>query len=120
MKGICRECGASYHGRTDKVYCSDGCRNAHHNRRNRSANRLQRTVHNRLRRNYRILQTFCNAEAPGRIRRNHLADRGFDFRYLTHLRINPHGTTDYYIYDLGYRPDKKGWVRLLGGNGSLI
>ena len=119
MKGICRECGASYLGRADKLYCCDGCRNAYHNRHNRSASRVQRTVHSRLRRNYRILNGLKETDAPGRIGRHQLAEQGFDFRYLTHLRSNPLGTTDYYVYDLGYRPDKEGWVRLLGGSGHF-
>ena len=57
MERACLECGAKIVGRIDKKFCSDACRNAYNNRINKDSKNLIRNTNNRLRRNYRILET---------------------------------------------------------------
>ena len=100
----CLECGASIRGRVDKKFCSDYCRNAYHNQRNRDSKNLIRNINNRLRKNYRILDSFPLREGKTRTTRNKLLDKGFDFDYFTNLYTTKKGSTYYFVYDLGYLP----------------
>ena len=52
----CPECGEKIIGRTDKKFCSDGCRNTYNNRMNKDQKNLMRNINNRLRKNWRILE----------------------------------------------------------------
>lgn len=103
MKKSCLECKAEFRGRTDKKFCSDYCRNAHHNRLNRDCNNLVRTVNNRLRKNYRILRGITGESGTRPVGRTQLTDRGFDFNSITRIASHPGGPC-YCVYDLGYVP----------------
>ena len=100
----CLECGAAIRGRADKKFCSDYCRNAYHNQRNRASKNLIRNINNRLRKNYRILDSFPLREGKTRTTKNKLLDKGFDFDYFTNLYTTKKGSTYYFVYDLGYLP----------------
>ncbi|NPA43890.1 MAG: DUF2116 family Zn-ribbon domain-containing protein, partial [Chlorobi bacterium] len=79
---VCLECGTPLTGRSDKKFCSDYCRNAYHNRKNRETNSLVRRINARLRKNHRILSSF-NPDGKTKIPRRKLTDAGFDFDYYT-------------------------------------
>ena len=100
----CLECGEPIRGRTDKKFCSDYCRNAYHNKRNKDSKNLIRNINNRLRKNYRILDSFPLKEGKTRTTRNRLIDKGFDFDFFTSLYTTKKGSTYYFVYDLGYLP----------------
>lgn len=100
----CLECGTEIRGRADKKFCSDYCRNAHHNQLNKDSKNLVRNINNRLRKNYRILNSFELKEGKTRSTKNRLLDKGFDFEYITNLYTTKKGTTYYFVYDLGYLP----------------
>jgi len=95
----CRECGSRLRGRADQKFCSDMCRNTHHNRLTAFQNNSIRNINNTLRKNRRILDALCPARTA-RVRRKTLAD--FDFGYFTHHRKSRNGTTCYCVYDMGY------------------
>lgn len=103
-KRTCLECGAVIRGRSDKKYCSDHCRNAYNNRRNKDSKNLMRNINNKLRKNYRILDSFPLKDGKTRTTKSKLADKGFDFDYITHLYTTKKGTTYFFVYDLGYLP----------------
>ena len=100
----CLECGEPIRGRADKKFCSDYCRNAYHNQRNKDSKNLIRNINNRLRKNYRILDSFPLKEGKTRTTRNKLIDKGFDFDYFTNLYTTRKGSVYYFVYDLGYLP----------------
>lgn len=104
MKKKCLECGTDIIGRIDKKFCSDGCRNSYHNKFNKDSKNLVRNINNRLRKNYRILDSFSLREGKARTTRTRLIDKGFDFEYITNLYTTKKGTTYYFVYDLGYLP----------------
>ena len=58
MQKQCPECGDNIVGRIDKKFCSDACRNAYNNKVNKDSKNLIRNTNNRLRKNYRILETL--------------------------------------------------------------
>ncbi|GGW89869.1 hypothetical protein [Salegentibacter mishustinae] len=103
MQKTCLECGEKIVGRVDKKFCSDYCRNAHHNNLNKDRKNLVRNVNNQLRKNYRILEEF-NPNEKTTISKNKLLARGFNFEYLTSIYTTKTGKVYYFVYDQGYLP----------------
>ncbi|TDQ32538.1 hypothetical protein [Zeaxanthinibacter enoshimensis] len=100
----CRECNEPVTGRADKIFCSDYCRNAYHNQLNKDSKNLLRNINNRLRKNYRVLDSFPLKDGKTRTSKSRLLDKGFNFEYITHLYTTKKGTTYFFLYDLGYLP----------------
>ena len=67
MKKKCPECSDLIIGRTDKKFCSDGCRNSYNNRVNKDQKNLIRNINNRLRKNWRILESLNPNQKPRRL-----------------------------------------------------
>lgn len=103
MNRKCLECGERLMGRADKKYCSDHCRNAYNNKRNKDATNLIRNINNRLRKNYRILEKL-NPGKKAKTTKTRLVDQGFDFEYITSRYTTKNGKAYYFVYDLGYLP----------------
>lgn len=103
MKRSCPECGDTIIGRSDKKFCSTACRNSFNNTQNRDANNLVRNINNRLRKNYRILESLNPIEKT-KTTRSKLNQAGFDFNYFTSIYTTKAGTVYYFVYDQGYLP----------------
>lgn len=106
MRKTCLECEEKISGRTDKKFCSDYCRNSYNNRMNRDSKNLMRNVHNRLRKNYRILEKL-NPTGKTTVQKSTLQREGFSFTYFTSLYTTQKGTVYYFVYDQGYLPLEK-------------
>lgn len=102
----CMECGDPVRGRSDKKFCSDQCRVAHHNRLNCDETKYVRHVTHTLRRNRRIL-IHLNRQGKTRVSREKLAFNGFDFNYFTDTYTTKDGAMYYYCYEQGYLPISK-------------
>lgn len=100
----CLECEEEIKGRIDKKFCSDYCRNAYNNKINKDSKNLVRNINNRLRKNYRILDSFELKDGKTRTTKTRLLDKGFDFEYITNLYTTKKGSTYFFVYDLGYLP----------------
>lgn len=100
-KRSCAECGESFHGRADKKFCSDMCRNAFNNKLNGSANNYIRNINNILRKNRRIMEELVPAETT-KVSRQKLADKGFNFGYYTHIVTTKEGKQYHFCYEYGY------------------
>ncbi|NCI47770.1 hypothetical protein GWC94_14030 [Sediminibacterium sp. WSJ-3] len=90
------------HGRTDKKFCNDHCRNEFHNRQNSCSNNYMRIINFRLRRNRRILSALLSAKHTTRIGIEQMHDNGFAFDYFTHMITNEKGITCFFCYEYGY------------------
>lgn len=101
---ICLECDTPVQGRTDKKFCSDYCRNTYNNKQNKDSKNLIRNINNRLRKNYRILNSYKLTDGKTKTTKTKLINSGFDFEYITNIYTTKKGTTYYFIYDLGYLP----------------
>jgi hypothetical protein len=99
-KRKCLECEETILGRADKKFCSDQCRNAHHNRENRDSVASVRNINNILRRNRRILDTL-NTKEKTVVKRKTLGEKGYDFRFLTETFTSRAGKHYIFCYDLG-------------------
>jgi len=99
----CLACNEKLVGRIDKKFCSDGCRNTYNNNINKDTKNLIRNTNNRLRKNYRILESL-NPKQKTKVARAKLIEQGFDFKYFTSLYKTKAGTTYYFVYNQGYLP----------------
>lgn len=112
MDRSCPECGAKIIGRADKKFCSDSCRNAYNNALNKDRKNLVRTINNRLRKNYRILEAL-NRSGKTKVSKDQLIKTGFSFDYITGQYTTKSGSIYYYLYDQGYLELENGWVLLV-------
>ncbi|MGV6828383.1 MAG: hypothetical protein ACWA45_03185 [Flavobacteriales bacterium] len=103
MKKKCPECGNDIIGRSDKKFCSDACRNAYNNTLNKDSKNLVRTINNRLRKNYRILEKL-NTSGKTKTTKDKLVSLGFNFNYFTSIYRTKTETVYFYLYDQGYLP----------------
>ena len=101
MNRLCLHCSSPIKGRADKKFCSDYCRNAYHNVRNRNSDAIIRQINYVLKKNRRILAKY-NTMGQLKIRRSVLRREGFDFDRITSLGINSDGITCYFCYEMGY------------------
>ena len=62
-----------------------------------------RNINNRLRKNYRILETL-NPHEKTKTSKTKLNSAGFDFNYFTSIYTTKAGTIYYFVYDQGYLP----------------
>jgi len=106
----CICCGKSIKGRSDKKFCDDYCRAAFNNQLNSAANNFIRNVNNALGKNRRILESLLPAgEATAKTNRDKLVEKGFQFKYHTHLYNTKKGDTYFYCYEYGYLPLENNW-----------
>lgn len=97
----CPECGGIIVGRSDKKFCSDGCRNNYNNQQNKDSTNLIRNTNNQLRKNYRILQKL-NPKDKTKTTKSKLLSSGFDFNLFTSIYTTKSGNVYYFVYDQGY------------------
>jgi predicted nucleic acid-binding Zn ribbon protein len=103
-KKQCLMCGEPIKGRRDKRFCDDQCRNAHYNEQHCNELQLMRNVHNILRRNRKLLESFfTNGQHKCKVRFDHLQHLGFSFRFHTHVELKKDGQPLYFCYEYGYQ-----------------
>ena len=106
------ECGQRLIGRSDKKFCEDACRNAFNNRYNKDHTNLMRNTHNKLRKNWRILNGL-NPKQKAKASKKILERRGFDFGFMTSIYTTKAGTIYYFVYDQGYLPLENDYFALV-------
>jgi hypothetical protein len=99
----CLDCGEVLHGRADKKFCNDQCRNNYNNQLNSSSYNLVRNINNVLKRNRRILEE-ANPTGKTKTTQKKLAVKGFNFDYFTSLYQTQNGKTYHFCYEYGYLP----------------
>lgn len=100
----CRSCNRAIQGRSDKKFCNDFCRNAHHNQHKTVANSRVRKINQSLLRNRRILENvFTASRQITKTTRKKLEEQQFDFHYFTHQSTNHKGHRFVFCYEYGYR-----------------
>ena len=115
-KKFCLNCNKEIHGRVDKKFCDDYCRNTYNNHQNSTSNNLIRNINHALRRNRNILETSIPVgEEMGKISRFRLIQEGFSFKYFTHVYQNKKGNLYHFCYDLGYLELDGDWILIVKG-----
>ena len=97
----CLDCGDVIHGRTDKKFCSDQCRNNYNNRLNRDSSNFMRNVHGLLRKNRRILADLYN-DGRLKVHKDALFALGYNFSFFTHIIESSGGQKFQYCFEYGY------------------
>ncbi|MFT3979155.1 MAG: hypothetical protein QM687_01710 [Ferruginibacter sp.] len=105
----CLSCGKTVRGRTDKKFCDDYCRNNYNNQLKGSSTNFVRNINNALGKNRRILEDIIGQEEMQKTTRDRLLQKGFRFKYITHLYNNKKGNTYFFCYDMGYLPLENDW-----------
>jgi hypothetical protein len=105
----CLACGKILHGRADKKFCNDYCRNAYNNNLKSANSPFVRNINNALQKNRRILESALGAEEMQKVQKEKLSQEGFNFKFITHTYVNKKGNTYYFCYEYGYLPLEHGW-----------
>lgn len=87
MKRKCPSCGEVVKGRSDKIYCDDGCRNAHHNHHRPVKPPTVRLIQRQLEQNYQILKSL-KERGFREVHEEFLRGQGFDPRFVTEWCTN--------------------------------
>ena len=100
---LCLICKKHLHGRTDKKFCTDYCRNTFNNHLNSDGNKLIRNINHSLRKNRRILESLLQPHPLiFKTSRQFLYNKGFSFTYFTHMVTNKNGCVYRFCYEYGY------------------
>lgn len=97
----CLDCGEVLHGRADKKFCNDQCRNNYNNQLNSDSYNLVRNINNILKRNRRILEEL-NPTGKTKTTRKKLAAKGLDFDHHTSIYQTQTGKQYIFCYEYGY------------------
>lgn len=110
----CLTCDKPLKGRSDKKFCDDYCRAAYNNELKSAINNQMRNINNALGKNRRILEDLLpEKEETAKTTKEKLLQKGFLFKYVTHLYTTKSGKTYYYCYDHGYLPLENDWYLIV-------
>lgn len=110
----CLACDKPLKGRSDKKFCDDYCRNNYNNQLKSITNNQVRNINNALGKNRRILEELLPAgEELAKTTKEKLLQKGFLFKYVTHLYTTKTGKTYHYCYDYGYLPLENDWYLIV-------
>lgn len=103
MERKCKICQKTLRGRTDKIFCSVGCKN-HYHKNVRYATKLAAIeINGYLKRNYAILwELLGENKTQIKVYRNIMEKKKFRFKYHTHFHVNSKNKMFHYIYDLAW------------------
>lgn len=103
MRRKCKICHKTIAGRTDKIFCSPGCKNVYHSKLRYATEKAAIEINGYLRRNHGILlELLGKNRTQVKVYRNALAKKKFRFKYHTHTHVNSRNKTYFYIYDLAW------------------
>jgi len=103
MKRTCLLCQNPLEGRSDKKYCDDYCRNIHYHQNLGTGDVKIKRIHDLLRKNRKILIECRKLTEDGRtLPFESLQQRGYQFKYLTHMEVVGEGQATYCCFDMGY------------------
>jgi len=99
---VCLECGRELHGRRDKKFCDDQCRNSHNNKLSIDGSPEVRHINGILKKNRKTLEDLLPPDGKINVSGKRLRDLGFDFNYFTHLYTTKTGSVYRYCYEFAY------------------
>ena len=118
---VCLQCNDTIHGRSDKKFCDDYCRNAYNNSSKKGSNNIIRNISNALRKNRNILESFLKAnEDTSKAPRERLLASGYIFKYHTHTYTNKNKDTYVYCFDMGYLALDNDWYLIVRKKESVL
>jgi len=79
----CLACDKTLHGRADKKFCNDYCRNAYNNSLKSMNDTAVRNINTVLNKNRKILDKILGDEKTAKTNKEKLLQQGFNFKYIT-------------------------------------
>lgn len=101
MERLCLDCNTLIKGRADKKFCDDQCRSNYNNRLQVENRSFLKQVNHILKKNREILK----AKTPtgkAMIKKEQLAQKGFNFTFHTHTYTTQKSQTYVFCYEYGY------------------
>lgn len=105
----CLACDKPLHGRADKKFCNDYCRNTYNNSLKGMNHTAVKNINNVLTKNRKILESVLGVEKTAKTNKEKLLHQGFNFKYITHTYTTRNGDTYCYCYEMGYLPLENDW-----------
>jgi hypothetical protein len=91
-------------GRTDRKFCSEGCKNEYHNNQKAESRAEIIRIEKALKNNLRILKKVLGTKQEEIISKETLLKMGFEFDYHTHHFFSSYQKNEYiFCYNYGYR-----------------
>jgi len=99
----CKICKKKYIGRTDKLFCSTGCKSFYHRKLRKVTRVAVIDIDEILHRNRAILlEVLGKNGVQKKVKRLTLVKKKFQFKYLTHFHINSQGKMYHHVYDFAW------------------
>lgn len=99
----CRLCKKEIKGRTDKIFCSIGCKNEYHTKLRKVTTKETQLIDSILHRNRAILLEIMGKYSKEKlILREVLDNKKFNYKYHTHTYLNKNNKLYKYVYDFGW------------------
>lgn len=105
----CLACDKPIHGRSDKKFCNDYCRNSYNNQMKSMNSTSIKDINNVLVKNRKVLETALGDKEMEKITKEKLLQNGLNFKYITHTYTNKKGNTYCFCYEYGYLPLENDW-----------
>ena len=96
---VCLQCQKPIHGRADKKFCDNQCRNEHNNTQNGVSNNYIRKVNRTIKKNRTILEELCPTDKSIKVRKTELSRLGFSFAFFTNTYTTKAEKTYYFCYE---------------------
>lgn len=103
----CLNCGESFKGRSDKIFCTIYCKSSYHYQKDlEKDSNLFRKIDKQLKLNRRLLKSY-NKAGKSVVRKQKLLDVGFNPKYFTHYWKNQKGDVYLFCYEFGFLEKKE-------------
>lgn len=109
----CLACDKPIHGRSDKKFCNDYCRNSYNNQMKTMNSSSMKDINNVLMKNRKILETALGEKEMEKTTKEKLLQSGLNFKYITHTYTNKKGNTYCFCYEYGYLPLENDWYLIV-------
>lgn len=101
MSNVCQYCGKELHGRPDKKFCDNRCRNSYHNLSKNEYSNIRHKTDNILKRNYNILSGLINRGITS-VDILEMEQFGFRPSFVTTIRQGRQNYREFACYDIVY------------------
>lgn len=112
LKRTCLNCEKSISGRSDKKYCSDVCKNEHHNQNTSDFAYIEKRIKKKLKTNRDILKEILGQQNSCVVSMHLLVGKGYEINYMTHYK-DVGKKRYYYVFDYGFCEENNGDLKIV-------
>jgi len=103
MERYCKMCKKPIKGRTDKIFCSIGCKNQYNIKLARVTREATKKIDDLLHRNRSILLEILGKNiTQKKINKLILDKKNFKYDYITGFHVNKNNKTVFHVYDFSW------------------